>query len=115
MAKNQQTEEKYMAIRLSASRKRYIPSNRYINWIDEHWYETIKCPNYDIPESKIDDVKKWLRNHFIHYVAFMHADGTTEEWNVYMKKEKKKSQIKLKAGKTFSFTLKKHQKSHFLC
>lgn len=106
MAKKKQPQETYMAIRLSSSRQRYVPSNRYIRWIDEHWYESIDFPNYDIPESKIEDVKTWLKNHFIYHAAFMHADGSVEEWSAF-KKVEKKNKIKFKIGKTFSFVVKK--------
>ena len=106
MAKKKQPQETYMAIRLSSSRQRYVPANRYIRWIDEHWYESIDFPMYDIPESKIEDVKKWLASHFIHYAAFMHADGSVEEWSAF-KKVEKKNKFKFKIGKTFSFVIKK--------
>ena len=106
MAKKKQPQETYMAIRLSSSKQCYVPANRYINWIDEHWYESIDFPNYDIPESKIEHVKTWLKNHFIYHAAFMHADGTTEEWSAF-KKAEKKNKIKFKIGKTFSFVIKK--------
>ena len=106
MAKKKQPQETYMAIRLSSNRQRYVPSNRYINWIDEHWYESIGHPYYNIPESKIEEVKKMLASHFIYYAAFMHSDGTTEEWSAF-KKVEKKNKIKFKIGKTFSFVVKK--------
>jgi hypothetical protein len=95
-----------MAIRLSSSRQGYVPSNRYINWIDEHWHESIGFANHAIPESKIEDVKKLLKEQFIYYAEFIHADGTTEEWSAF-KKVEKKNKIKFKIGKTFSFVIKK--------
>jgi len=106
MAKKIQPQETYMAIRLSSSRQRYVPGTRYIRWIDEHWYESINYPYFNIPDSKIEEIKKWLANHFIYYAEFMHADGTTEEWSAF-KKVEKKNKIKFKIGKTFSFVIKK--------
>ena len=81
--KNTQQEEVRVAIRLSSSRQRYVPSNRYINWIDEHWYESVPFPNFDILVSDIEKVKGWLKNHFINYAEFIYPNGESEVWNAF--------------------------------
>lgn len=76
-------QEKYVAIQLSKSNMCNVPSTRYISSIDEHWYQTTNTPIYIIPESKLDEVKELLRNHFLYYATFIYEDGKREEWDRY--------------------------------
>lgn len=81
--KNTQQEEVRVAIRLSSSRQRYVAGNRYINWIDEHWYESVPFPNFDILASDIEKVKGWLKDHFINYAEFIYPNGESEVWSAF--------------------------------
>lgn len=105
MAKKKLPQETYMAIQLSSSHQDNIPTKRYIRWIDEHWYETIDYPNVDIPESKIEEVKKWLKKHFIYYATFLRSDGTQEKWCAFTNRKKRSVTMTLGDSSTIKFIL----------
>ena len=107
MKKKTNTQETYVAIRLSSSRQSNKPSNRHILWIDEHWYETTGAPMYVIPESQIEQVKKWLANHFQYYATFVYPDGKEIEWSAFSDMKKSKPRITFGGLKGISFVLKK--------
>jgi len=110
MAKKKQPQETYMAIRLSLSKQWYVPSNRYIRWIDEHWYETTDTPIRCVPEKELDKVKGYLKSHFINHAAFIYPNGTEEVWNAFKQTKQRQSKVKLTIGKGFSFVFGKKTK-----
>ena len=107
MAKKKNTQETYVAIRLSSSRLANKPSNRHILWIDEHWYETTTAPAFVIPESQIEQVKTWLRNHFQYYATFIYPDGKEIVWSAFADMKKAKPRVTFGGLKGISFVLKK--------
>lgn len=76
--------EKNVAVRLSSSKQRYTPSNRYLQWIDEHWYGTQQGLAYYFGKDEVEQIKTWLKEScFIYYAEFIYADGTSERWSAF--------------------------------
>lgn len=101
---NKNTEATYVAIQLSASRLSNKPSNRFILWIDEHWYDTTNAEAYVVPEDKIEQVKEYMKSHFIYYATFVYPNGNKVEWSAFKKIQPK---AKFTLGGGISFVLKK--------
>ena len=69
--------KKNVGVRLSSSNYSYIPSSRYLSWIDEHWYGTQNTLAYFFEKEQVEQIKNWLRNScFIYHAEFIYADGT---------------------------------------
>ena len=104
--KKNNTKETYLAVQLSSSRLSNKPSNRFVLWIDERWYETTNGAAFVVPESQIEQVKVWLKNHFIYYATFVYQNGNKVEWSGF-KKPKPKATFTLGANSGISFILKR--------
>ena len=76
--------KKNVGVRLSSSNYSYIPSSRYLSWIDEHWYGTQNTLAYFFEKEQVEQIKNWLRNScFIYHAEFIYADGTSEVWSAF--------------------------------
>lgn len=75
--------ELIVAVRLSSSKHKYVPSTRYLQWIDEHWYGTQDSLAYYFAEEQVEQIKEWLKNHFQLYAEFIYADGRSEKWSAF--------------------------------
>lgn len=105
MKKKIKTEPiKYVAVELSSSQHGFVNSNRYLAWIDEHWYESTSTRMNIFPESQIPQIKSQLKKHFHNYAAFIDEDGNTTIWNSYA--ENCNTTKKKKSINGISFVLK---------
>ena len=87
MKKKKVIQEPCVAVRLSSSNHGYVPGTRYLNWIDNCWYET-GCTLMSIfPVSQIPVIKKQLAKHFQYFAAFINPDGSEEVWSAFAKKQ----------------------------
>lgn len=75
-----------VAIQLSDSKQTFVPSNRYLADLDEHWYETNHFPLYKFNEDDIETFKVWLASHYILNAKFIYEDGTEIVWEKYPEK-----------------------------
>lgn len=102
---SKKVKEICVAVRLSASQQYYKPGRRYIQWIDDKWYETTDVPTFLIPENEIEKVKRQLDKHYQYHAAFMYPDGHEEIWNTFRDKAPKASSVKFTMGNGISFVL----------
>jgi len=81
--------EELLAIRLSGTKGYYTPSNRYLQWMDDCWYETTNEPVHIFSSNDIEKLKKQLMSHYIYRAAFVYRNGTEEVWDDINKKQVK--------------------------
>lgn len=79
-------------------------NNRYLNWIDEKWYETTDIETHKFQESDLPQIKQWLANHFRYKATFISNEGKTIEWDYFLDKQKKQT-IKKTNGLKIKFKL----------
>ena len=109
MKKKPVIQETLVAIRLSSSRKQYIPSNRYITWVDGKWYESGYTQMSIFPESQLPVIKQQLQKHFINFAGFIYPDGHEESWSSFADRVNKKPKFQPKKINGFSFIFKPKQ------
>ena len=106
MKKKTVKQETFVAIRLSNSRQQYIPSNRYIAWVDDKWYGSTDTQMSIFPESKLPLIKQQLQKHFINFAGFIYPDGHEEAWSAFADMANKKPKFTPKKINGFSFVFK---------
>ena len=60
-------------------------NNRYINWIDEKWYETTDVKVFKFAENELEQIKQWLVSHFKYKATFIYENGKVVKWNYFDK------------------------------
>lgn len=60
-------------------------TSRYIDWVDDCWYETFHEPLYRFTREQCDDIFKLLNGHYVYEVTLEAQDGTTEILNRFQK------------------------------
>jgi hypothetical protein len=82
-------------------------NNRFINWIDEKWYETTDVETHKFQEDELSQIKQWLVKHFQYKATFISDKGVIINWNHFddLKAQKEENKPTLKS-KGLKFTIK---------
>lgn len=81
-------------------------NNRYINWIDEKWYETTDVKVFKFAENELEQIKQWLVSHFKYQATFIYENGKVINWNYFDKQTQEETkQILNTNGMKITFKL----------
>lgn len=61
-------------------------SGRFIQWVNDRWYETDKEPSYIFSREECDKLFAQLRKHYVYDITIVDADGNEEVLSAFANK-----------------------------